>query len=213
MLSALLSGCGESKEDAVTQRLLTLESGLNFAELDDPAELDEMGRDRMIDASNSLTNLPINIDAFPKISLQRIASVARLQQRRQGLRLLIIDYLQLVEPSDKRAVREQQVAEISHGLKALARSLSIPILLLAQLNRSANSRDNKRPRLSDLRESGAIEQDADRLLFLHHKSAHEENADPSEAQLIVAKNRRGRLGEVPLHWTGCRMEYRDAIPD
>ncbi|MBL6704773.1 MAG: replicative DNA helicase [Planctomycetaceae bacterium] len=193
----------------ITQRLLALESGLNFTELDAPNELDELSEERMIEASNSLANLPIRIDDAPRISLQRIAAVARLQQRKHGLRLLIIDYLQLVEPSDKRVIREQQIAEISHALKALARELGIPILLVAQLNRNAKSREDKRPVLSDLRESGAIEQDADRVLFLHH----DVNADPSEAKLIVAKNRRGPLGEVPLNWVGCRMEYRDAIPD
>lgn len=200
-----------SLED-IMRHLVTLESGLNFAELDDTSELDEMGRDRVVEAQNSVANLPISVHAKTDISLQKIAAISRLHKRRHDIQLCVIDYLQLVTPADRRVPREQQVAEMSRGLKALADGLDIPILLLAQLNRGIENRDDKRPRLADLRESGAIEQDADRVLFLYRESVYDPDADACEAELIIAKSRGCGLGTIPLHWTAPRLEFRDAIP-
>ena len=117
---------------------------------------------------------------------------------RGGLDLVIVDYLQLVKPDNHRVPRQEQVAEMSRGLKTLAKSLKVPVLCLAQLNRQADT-PNEKPRLSHLRESGAIEQDADVVLFIHRASLDQDKANDA-AKLIVAKQRNGPTGEIDLVW-------------
>jgi replicative DNA helicase len=170
-------------------------------------KIDDADKDEIVRTVNDLTQLPFTIfDGLPR-TIAQIAAQARLQRRRSRLGLVIVDYLQLVTPDDRRANREAQVAEISRGLKALALSLEVPVVALAQLNRSVEMRDEKRPRLSDLRESGAIEQDADMVIFLNRPALYDANADKAAATAIVAKHRNGQPGEVSLLWEGARMRF------
>ena len=130
----------------------------------------------------------------PGQTLDSIRNGARQLQRRDGLGLVVVDYLQLVTPADKRANREQQVAALSRGLKLLAKELHVPVVAMSQVKRQPEGERNKRPTMSDLRESGAIEQDADAVLILHIP----EPAKPGDGELFVAKARAGRRGGIPL---------------
>src|SRR5260370_21767924 len=130
-------------------------------------ELDEDDRDRLLRVSSELSELPVFIDDQPGRSMSQIGAICRRLKRKDDIRLVIIDYLQLIEPEDKRAPREQQIAQITRRLKFLAKELSVPVMALAQLNRGVELRDDKRPRLADLRDSGALEPDPDSARVLH----------------------------------------------
>lgn len=157
-----------------------------------------------------LSRAPIFIDDTPALSISQIRSKARRMKASYDIGLLIIDYLQLVEPSGKYDNRTTEVGAISRGVKAIARELEIPVLCLSQLNRKSDDRASQRPMLSDLRESGAIEQDADVVLLLHreeqanaHRLKEWRESNPMKiglAELICAKQRNGPIGTVNLHW-------------
>jgi replicative DNA helicase len=162
-------------------------------------------RRRLVQKSAEISSAPLFIDDTPGRTLTEIAAVARRLKRRQGLALVVIDYLQLIEPDNPRDPRQEQVARIARRLKMMSRELDIPVLCLAQLNRQAEqSRDNK-PRLNHLRESGAIEQDADVVMFVHREEYYQTTDEDKErvkgqAEIIVAKQRNGPIGDVKLLW-------------
>lgn len=172
-------------------------------------ELREAEREMILESSYRLSALPVWIDDQPARTVQQIGARARLWVRQQGIRILIVDYLQIAEPSDRRVNREQQVATMSREFAHLARHLEIPVLLLAQLNRSAELRGSKdkKPRLSDLRESGSLEQDANMVLFLHRPWIYDPQEDPADTKLIIAKNRDGETGEVQLDFRRHILEF------
>lgn len=199
----------EQSQIDIANRLLSAITSLPFADIELDRLTDPLDRDRLSEAENQLANLPLKIIDESSSRLSQIVASARAE-RRHGLRLLILDYLQLLRPDDDRVHREQQVAAMSRALKRLARELDAVVVCLAQLNRNIESRDRKQPRLSDLRESGSIEQDADVVLFLDRPAAYDPDAHPSEASIIVAKNRNGPCGKVPLIWCGSTMSYRSA---
>ena len=201
----------EMPRHELTGRLLSLESGVSAAVIDSGDLSADAGR-KLADAADRLPAWPLVIDDAATRTVAQVAAAARLQKRRRGLSLLVVDYLQLLSPEDRRVNREQQVATMSRGLKALALDLEIPVLCLSQLNRAVEQRDNRRPRLSDLRESGAIEQDADAVLFINRPAVYDRNADPSEAELIIAKHRNGPTGIARLHWDGATMAFHSAAP-
>ena len=149
------------------------------------------------------------IDDTPSRSIGQLTAISRRIHRKSPLDLIIIDYLQLIEPASRNSPREQQVADITRRLKGLAKELAVPVIALAQLNRGVESRDDKRPRLSDLRESGAIEQDADMVIFLHRPDAYEEGDRPGQAELIIAKHRSGPTGLIRLVWRKELMRFDD----
>jgi len=137
--------------------------------------------------------------------------MARRLQMEHGLALLVVDYLQLITPRTNSDNMVQQVTEISRGLKALARELKVPIIAVSQLSRAVDQRDYKMPRLSDLRESGAIEQDADVVMFIYRKDRDKLEVTPEEqniAQINVAKHRNGPLGSVDLYFDAERTSFR-----
>jgi replicative DNA helicase len=171
--------------------------------------LDDAERHRLMVASSELNEMPLFIDDRPGRTVSQIAAIARRIKRQHGLGIVIVDYLQLVEPEDKRAPREQQIAYISRRLKFIAKELDIPVVALAQLNRGVELREDKRPRLADLRESGAIEQDADLISFLHRPSAYDPEDRPGEAEVIIAKHRSGPTGIVTLTWRPQYMRFED----
>lgn len=155
---------------------------------------------RWMEASEIVHRLPIRIDDTPGLSIDNIRARARAMKRDGGLRLVIVDYLQLAtSPEARKQGREQEVASVSRGLKGLAKELEVPVLVLAQLSRGLNARTNKRPVPSDLRESGAIEADADVVLFLYRDELYNpDTPDRGLAEVIVAYNRSGPTGTVKL---------------
>jgi replicative DNA helicase len=153
--------------------------------------------DRVQRAHAELRSLPLRIVDHSRLTLTAITSLARDCQRSSGgLAVVVVDYLGLITPADSRVSRQEQVAAISRGLKLMAKELSVPVVALAQINRNPEARTDKRPAVSDLRESGAIEADADAVWLLHH-----DPDNPSELEVNVGKNRLGRKGVVSLAWS------------
>jgi replicative DNA helicase len=165
--------------------------------------------DKLIEAGNVLRNAKLFIDDTPGQGMLRIAANARRLATRQGIKLVAIDYLQLIEPENRRDPRQEQVAQISRRLKFLARELKIPVIALAQVNRASEDRQDHRPRLSDLRESGSIEQDADTVLLLHRPDRYEPGQNEGTIDVIIAKNRNGPVGEVRLAYIKQYLRYED----
>lgn len=124
--------------------------------------------------------------------------------------LIVIDYLGLIKTNQKKSgTREQEISEVTRSVKVMAKDLNAPVMLLAQLNRGVDIRKDKKPVLSDLRESGSIEQDADIVLFLHRPQVYDEKADPKEAILDIAKHRNGQSGALEMQWDGAHFRYSD----
>jgi replicative DNA helicase len=165
--------------------------------------LEELDFTKIAPAMNALSEAPVYIDDTPSISTMELRTKARRLQAEAGLDLVIVDYLQLMQAAttSRDANRVQEVSEISRGLKALARELNVPVIALSQLSRQPEMRESKEPRLSDLRESGAIEQDADLVLFLYRekdKPPEEQDADGEVMNLKLAKHRNGPTGDIQL---------------
>jgi replicative DNA helicase len=131
-------------------------------------------------------------------------------KQKHGLSLIVVDYLQLMVGEAKPENRTQEVSQISRALKMVARDLDVPVIALSQLSRNLEFRHDKRPILSDLRESGSIEQDADLVLFVYRDAVYNKDADETEAELILAKHRNGPTGMVNLEWRKARAEFRNA---
>jgi replicative DNA helicase len=176
--------------------------------------------------------MPLYIDDTGGLSIAQLAARARRLKRQHGLDLLIIDYIQLLTGSARRNDgRVQEITEISQGLKALAKELNVPIIGLAQLSRQVENRDDKRPQLSDLRESGSIEQDADVVLFIFREKYYLSRAEPREgtedhtkwlgrlaevgdtAEVIIGKQRHGPIGKVDLHFEEKFTKFSDLAHD
>jgi replicative DNA helicase len=188
--------------------------------------LSKEDRERLVEKSSELSTGTLFIDDAPSRTVSQIAAAARRLKRRHGnLGLIIIDYLQLLEPDNHRDPRQEQVAKMARRLKMVARELKVPVLCLAQLNRQSEVGGSNIPRLSHLRESGAIEQDADVVMFVHreeyyHQKKHGENQpDPEldrikgKAQIIVAKQRNGPTGTVELAWFRQFTRFENLAPD
>jgi replicative DNA helicase len=174
-------------------------------------KLDADDWERLIEASDYLRRASIHIDDTPGITLRELrARARRLKQQDPKLGLIVIDYLQLMQADDPSVSRTQQVSDISRGLKALAKDLEVPVMALSQLSRNVESRADKRPMMSDLRESGAIEQDADVILFIYRDEYYnKESADKGLAEVIVAKQRSGPTGEIKLVFQGQYTRFDD----
>jgi replicative DNA helicase len=153
------------------------------------------------------------IDDTPAQSMLRIAANARRLKLKHGIRMVVIDYLQLIEPENRRDPRQEQVAQISRRLKFLARELQIPVVALAQVNRASEDRQDHKPRLSDLRESGSLEQDADTVMILHRPGKFDGGQDDNVLEVIVAKQRNGPTGEVTLTYLKQFMRYENYAAD
>jgi replicative DNA helicase len=156
---------------------------------------------KIVEATSRLAAAPIYVDDSSDLGILELRAKARRlhTQARDGLGLIIVDYLQLMRTDHRVDNRAEQVAHLSRGLKILARELDVPVIALSQLNRSVESRTDKRPLLSDLRESGAIEQDADLVMFIYRDDYYNEDSEtPGQAELIISKHRNGPLGKVDL---------------
>jgi replicative DNA helicase len=155
----------------------------------------------LIEAANRLSESPIFIDDTPAITVLEMKAKARRLKADTGLGLIILDYLQLMRSGAYRDSREQEISEISRSLKALAKELALPVVALSQLNRKVEDRTNRRPQMADLRESGAIEQDADVIAFIYRDEVYnrsEDNPDKGIAEIIIGKQRNGPTGIVKL---------------
>ena len=196
----------ERPKNQLMMRLISAEGKIDSSRLR-KGDLEAEDLNRLTEATNKIMRMPISMDDTGGITLAEMRSRLRNYDRElkqsdkdSGIGLVIIDYLQLMGTSSKRAdSREREVAELSGGLKALAKELNVPVIVLSQLNRSADTRTDHRPKTSDLRESGAIEQDADLIMFVYRDEYYNPNSeDAGKAEIIIAKNRHGSLEEIKL---------------
>lgn len=197
--SAVLFSLEMSKEQLVN-RLLSLESRVS-SQLMRTGELNERDWDSLIEAAGVLAKSKMIIDDTPGISIGQLRSRCRKYKSDHDISIIIIDYLQLMVGDGRTDSRQQEISDISRSLKALARELNVPVIALSQLSRAPEKRDDHRPMLSDLRESGAIEQDADVVMFLYRDDYYNKETDkPNIAEVIIAKQRNGPIGTVELVW-------------
>lgn len=213
----------EMSKEQLVQRLLVKHSGVSSKAFNN-REINDEDWPRILKAADSLYNLPFRVNDLSSASAASIYNDTTnlhnelLTTTGEGLALVVVDYLQLAT-ADANS-RELEVSAASSALRCLAKDLNIPVLALAQLNREAEKRANKRPILSDLRESGSIEQDAHTIIFLHRESVYcDECLDPRcqctknhehDAEIILGKNRDGERGLVPVYFDGARQAFRDA---
>ncbi|MCP5361496.1 MAG: replicative DNA helicase [Hyphomicrobiales bacterium] len=222
----------EMSSEQLASRMLSVETGINAnsirrGKLGRSPQNDEFAR--LVQANKDLYALPIFIDDTPALSISAIRTRARRLKRKYNLSLLVIDYLQLIRGVSAQASsnRVQEISEITMGLKAIAKELDIPVLALSQLSRAVEQRDDKRPQLSDLRESGSIEQDADVVMFIYRESYYTERLKPDEnsekfaawlekmeqvnnvAEVIVSKHRNGPIGNVTLFFDKTTTRFGD----
>jgi replicative DNA helicase len=229
----------EMSAEQLALRILAEESGVSSDRIR-RGDVSHDDFDRFVQASTTLASVPIFIDDTPALSIAALRTRARRLKRQQGLGLIVVDYLQLLQGSlDTRAAesRVQEISEITRGLKALAKDLDVPVLALAQLSRAVEQREDKRPLLSDLRESGSIEQDADVVMFIFREEYYLSRAEPTRrpdeseekyndryarwherleevhgtAEIIIAKQRHGPIGTVKLRFEGATTKFEDLI--
>lgn len=203
----------EMTQAELATRIIASESRISGSEL----RLGNLRSDQwntMLDTVESCSDVKLFIDETSGITISALRDRAKRIKKIKDIKLVVVDYLQLVTSSSKRASsREQEIADIARGLKSLAKDISCPVIALAQLNRSVESRSEKRPILSDLRESGSIEQDADNVLFIHRPGYYDKNERQDLAEIIVAKQRSGPTGTVHLKWTGRLTQFSDEVKD
>ena len=183
--------------------------------------------DKFIETSKNISELPLYIDETPAISIAALSNRARRIKRLYGLDLVVVDYIQLMKASNYKEGRVQEISEITQGLKALAKELSVPVLALSQLSRAVEQRDDKKPQLADLRESGSIEQDADVVMFVYREAYYLERKEPRPAtvehaewqakmnevsniaEIIIGKQRHGPTGNIMLEFEAMFTKFKD----
>ncbi|MGE5538942.1 MAG: replicative DNA helicase [Gemmatimonas sp.] len=186
---------------------------------------------KVVKANQEIASVPLFIDDTPALSIAALRTRARRLQRVHGLSMIVVDYLQLLRAGDKPENRVQEISDITRGLKALAKELNVPVIALSQLSRAVEQREDKRPQLADLRESGSIEQDADVVMFVYREEYYLQRMQPDMgtekhaewqmkmesvlniAEVIVGKQRHGPIGVEKLHFEGKRTKFSDYVPD
>jgi replicative DNA helicase len=200
----------EMSKEQLVLRLLTSESQIEFSKLRNGSVSAGAEWQRLADAANSLYQAPIYIDDTPSLTVLDLRARARRLKKEHGLGLLVVDYLQLMRGRASNDSREQEISEISRFLKALAKEINIPVIAISQLNRKVEDRPDKRPRLADLRESGAIEQDADVILFIYRDEVYnKDSAQKGIAEVIIGKQRNGPIGDLPLTFISSCTAFRN----
>ena len=213
----------------LAQRILS-EAAEIPSELIRKGDLNEPEFMRYLQAAQDLQDMPLYIDDTPALPISQLAARARRQKRSIGLDVLIVDYLQLVRPATARDSRVNEVSEITQGLKAIAKDLNVPVIALSQLSRQVEQREDKRPQLADLRESGSIEQDADVVMFVYRGEYYREREKPGEdnleamakwqqdmealhgkAEVIIGKQRHGPIGTVELSFEGQFTKFGNLV--
>jgi replicative DNA helicase len=199
----------EMDRTQIGQRLVAMQTGIPASDLR-VGNLDDASGDfkRIASASSALAALPFLVDDTPSLTMSHIALRSRFWQASQGLDAVFVDYLQRVQPSRQKETRTLEVGQVAIELKNLARTLGIPVVALAQLNRQSAERIDKRPHIGDLRDSGMIEQEADQVFLLYRESVYDANADPRSAEIIVDKNRHGSCAVLKCEFDPERMLWR-----
>jgi len=201
----------EMSREQVVDRLISAEAQVPLWRLRTGRLTDDTDFELIQHALDTLSRAPLFIDDTPSPNILQMRSMARRLQVDHGLSLIVIDYLQLIQPRTNSDNMVQQVTEISRGLKGLARELNVPVVAVSQLSRAVDQREVKIPRLSDLRESGSIEQDSDVVLFIYRKDRDKTNVTPEEeniAEIIISKHRNGPLGTVRLRFDQERASFQ-----
>lgn len=190
----------EMSKEQVGNRILSCEAMVDSNKIRS-GQLEDDDWTKIATTLGTLSEAPIYIDDTPGISIMEIRAKCRKLKLEKNIGLVVIDYLQLIQASGRNGSREQEISEISRSLKVLAKELDIPVIALSQLSRSVEKRDDKRPMLADLRESGSIEQDADIVMFLYREDYYKEDTEKRNiAEVILAKHRSGSTGTVDLAW-------------
>ena len=190
----------EMSKEQLVNRMFSLESSVDAQKLR-TGQLNDQEWERLIESAGVIGRSNLMIDDTPGISISELRSKCRKFKLEKGLSMIIIDYLQLMSGSGRSDSRQQEISDISRALKAVARELSVPVLALSQLSRAVEQRPDHRPMLSDLRESGAIEQDADVVMFIYRDDYYNHDSEKKGvSEIIIAKQRNGPIGTVELAW-------------
>jgi replicative DNA helicase len=202
----------EMSRNEITMRLLSAEARVGLHAMR-TGQLGDEDWTRLARRMSEVADSPLFIDDSPNMSMMEIRAKCRRLKQRNDLKLVIIDYLQLMSSPKRVENRQQEVSEMSRSLKLLAKELDVPVIAVAQLNRGPEQRTDKKPMLSDLRESGSIEQDADMVILLHREDAYErESPRAGEADFIVAKHRNGPTATVTVAFQGHFSRFVDMAP-
>ncbi|WP_258897477.1 replicative DNA helicase [Burkholderia glumae] len=193
----------------LTQRAIARQGSIQLRNVRNGSHMTDADWPKLTNVVGYLSDLPLMIDETPGLSMAEIASRARSVKRKHGLKLIVVDYLQLMTGgTDER--HDLRIASYSGGLKMLAKQLNVPVIALSQLNRQLEQRPNKRPIMADLRDSGAIEQDADTIIFLYRDEVyHEDSPEAGTAEAIIAKQRNGALGTAYLAFIHEQAKFGD----
>ena len=203
----------EMSKEQLAQRMIAAQSNVELKKMK-TGTLNDADWPRIISAMAVMSDAKIFIDDTPGIKINELRSKCRKLKMDQGLDLVMIDYLQLMESDSKNESRQQEISKISRSLKILAKELDCPVVALSQLSRAPEQRADHRPVLSDLRESGAIEQDADIVMFLYRDEYYHSDSEKKDlAEIIIAKNRHGETGSVELVWMGSIQRFGDKVKD
>ena len=219
----------EMSSEQLSTRILAEQSRIKSNDIR-RGKINQEDFERFIEASKNLEMLPLHIDDTPAITISALSNRARRLKRKEGLDLIVIDYIQLMKSSGFRnESRVLEIAEITQGLKALAKELDVPVLALSQLSRQVEQREDKKPQLSDLRESGSIEQDADVVMFVFREQYYLEKQEPkpgtaehvewqekmsqihNQAEIIIGKQRHGPTGVIKLEFESAFTKFKDAL--
>jgi len=199
----------EMGRSEIAMRLLAAESSIPMQTLR-KGNMEQRDWDKLAQVRGQIADAPLYIDDSPNMTLVEIRAKCRRLSQKVGLKMVVIDYLQLMTSGKKVESRQQEVSEFSRALKLLAKELGVPVIALSQLNRGPEQRADKKPALADLRESGSLEQDADIVILLHREDAYDREAPPTgEADLIVAKHRNGRQDTIKVSFSGMYSRFSD----
>jgi len=199
----------EMSKEQLVQRLLCAEAKVDSHKVR-TGYLEPRDWTRLTNAAGRLAEAPVYIDDSPALTVLEARAKARRMKAEHGLDLIVIDYLQLMRGRHQQENRQQEISEISRSLKALAKELNVPVVALSQLSRAVETRERKEPQLSDLRESGALEQDADVILFIYRDEVYNrDSGEKGKAEIIVGKQRNGPIGTVNLTFLGQYTRFEN----
>jgi replicative DNA helicase len=202
----------EMSRNEITMRLLSAEARVPLHSMR-TGQMGEEDWTRLARRMSEVVDAPLFIDDSPNMSMMEIRAKCRRLKQRQELKMVIVDYLQLMSSPKRTENRQQEVSEMSRSLKLLAKEIDVPVIAISQLNRGPEQRTDKRPLLSDLRESGSIEQDADMVILLHREDVYErESPRAGEADLVIAKHRNGPTATVTVAFQGHYSRFVDMAP-
>jgi replicative DNA helicase len=202
----------EMSREEIGMRLLAAEAGVHFGKMR-RGDMDERDWQRLSKTISDISDAPFYIDDSPNMAMNEIRSKCRRLKQQHNLGLVVVDYLQLMSSGKQVESRQQEVSEFSRSLKLLAKELEIPVVAVAQLNRGPEQRNDKKPMIADLRESGSLEQDADVIMLLHRPDYYEQDDRPGEADIIVAKHRNGETGTIAVAFQGHYARFVDMAHD